>query len=373
MASAGRTFPPPLLDRLGIEQTDSDMIFRMAGQELVNGRGQLRPETYDRIGVAVRSDPLASEPFTFFAVRAIAQGDLPAGERLLAEARRRNPRDRMARLLLVSVYLQSARIADGVREIGSLLRIMPSAHELLVPELAKLALNPRTRPSIVAAVGANPLMAAILDHLAQKDADTDLILSLASKQPAAPGTFRPWQTKVLQRLTDAGEVRRAYQLWLRYLGRAEVPGGTVYDPRFQGLPGSPPFGWALHSSPIGSSEFVAGPALEVSYFGRAEGIMASQLLLLSPGSYNFEIQAEGDANGQGSRLVWRIMCRQSQSAIFTLPLQEVTYTPKRLSGQFRVPAGCDAQWLQLVGVPAEFPTLQAARFTELNIQEGGAR
>lgn len=371
MASADRAFTPQLLERLGLEQTSSDIVFRTVGQEMMTNRGELSPASYQRVGEAALKDPLASEPFTFFALRAVAQGDLPTGERLLAEARRRNPRDRMARLLLVSVYLRTARIADGVREIGSLLRIMPGAHELLVPELAKLALDPRTRGAIMEAVGAHPLMAAVLNHLAQQDADTDLILSLSSRQPAGTGTFMPWQTKVLGRLTDRGEARRAYQLWLRYLGRTEGPGGTVYDPRFQGLPGPAPFNWALDSSQAGSAEFVAGPAMEVSYFGRAEGVLARQLLLLPPGSYNFEVQAEGDANGEGSRLLWRVMCLRSQSPLFTLPLQEITYTPKRLSGQFRVPPGCDAQWLQLVGVPAEFPTLQSARFTDLKVQAAG--
>jgi hypothetical protein len=100
--------------------------------------------------------------------------------------------------------------------------------------------------------------------------------------------------------------------------------------------------------------------------------LARQLLLLRPGQYTFEVQAEGQANGQGSKLVWRLGCQGLQSPLLSMPLEQVTYTPKRLSGRFSVPGGCGAQWLELVGVPAEFPTAQSARVTGVQIVRSGA-
>jgi hypothetical protein len=238
--------------------------------------------------------------------------------------------------------------------------------------MAKLAADPRSRASLLAAIGADPLMSAVLDHLAASGAQTDLILQLAARQPPSAAAFRPWQTNVLQRLVDQGQVRRAYELWLRFLGRSGGPAGTIYDARFQGLPGSAPFNWSLLSSDVGSAEPASGEALEVTYFGRAPGALARQLLLLRPGSYTFEVQAEGEADGKGSKLVWRLACRGSQANLFALPLEQVTYTPKRLTARFTVPGGCEAQSLELSGVPAEFPATQTVRLTGLNIAPAGA-
>jgi hypothetical protein len=249
---------------------------------------------------------------------------------------------------------------------------MPRSQEVLIPELTKLAVAPKSRNAVLQAIGDSSLMTAVLDHLAARGADTQLILALAARQRPSTTTFAQWQTRVLQRLSEAGEVRRAYDLWLRFLGQTEAPASTIYDPDFKGLPGPPPFNWALHSSELGSAEFVAGEAIEVTYFGRGPAALARQLLLLRPGQYTFEVQAEGQANGQGSKLVWRLGCQGLQSPLLSMPLEQVTYTPKRLSGRFSVPGGCGAQWLELVGVPAEFPTAQSARVTGVQIVRSGA-
>lgn len=369
VAGGPRAFPH-LAAKISLGEMSPDQLYRRAGEELLS-RSNLTPEIYPLLADAARRDPLAQQPFVFFAVRALAGQDVAYAERLLLEARRRAPRDEFTRLLLLSTYLQSNRVADGAREIESLLRIMPSAGELLVPELAKLALNPASRGALLQAIGDAPLMGDVLNQLSQSKADPDLILALAARQPPSRGgKFSPWQISVLDRLAARGQSRRAYELWLRFLGRPEAPGGNVYDSRFEGLPGPPPFNWELASSEAGSAEFVAGPAMEVSYFGRRAGTLAGQTLLLSPGSYSFSIDAEGNAKSSGSRLVWRLQCRESDRTLLEMPLEEVTYAPKRVTGQFAVPGGCGAQRLTLEGIPAEFPEPQSVRFANLEINRG---
>jgi hypothetical protein len=58
--------------------------------------------------------------------------------------------------------------------------------------------------------------------------------------------------------------------------------------------------------------------------------------------------------------------------LLSLPLREVNYTPRTLSGQFTVPAGCAGQWLQLRGSAGEFPKGQDATISQLQIVPGGA-
>lgn len=350
---------------------DPDMIFKQAGEQLLANEGRLPEETLERVSMAVRDAPLASEPFVLFAMKALSENDLVRAERLLVEARARNPRNRLARLALIGTYLQTNRVREGSGEVAALVRIMPRANELLVPQLAQLAFSPRTGAAVVEAVGDQPIMADVLDRMVQQNAPPDLLLRLAARQPQpVNGNFAPWQTNLLARLVDRGQAARAQELWRRFVGAGENS-GLVYDPEFRGLPGPPPFNWQLTVSDVGAAELAAGPSLELEYFGRKSGPLARQLLMLPPGRYSLEAQVQGSANGQGSRIVMQVTCSEG-AALFNLPLQGQFQTPKTIGGNFFVPArGCGSQWLTFAGEAAEFPNSQRARITGLSLRSGG--
>lgn len=370
--SGARAFPPHLGIAERLDPDRPERLYREAGREFVANRGRLSSETYDRLAAAARRDPLAADPFTFFGMRALTAGDMRRAEQLLIEARRRNPRGRITRLALLGLYLQTDRVADASAEIAVMVRLIPRSSDLLIPELARLAAAPQTGAAVVEAIGADPLMAHVLDRLVQNGADPDLVLRLAARQQPRPDQGEQWQARLLHSMVERGQIDRARAVWRRFARVENVSAPLIYDAEFRGQRGLVPFNWDLMASAVGSAERVSGPALEATFFGRQSGILARQLLTLSPGRYRLSMVAEGSANGQGSQLVWSLTCQPGGSALLELPVTDVSYAPKTLSGEFTVPAGgCPGQWLQLSGIAAEFPTTQSARISGLTLQRAG--
>lgn len=321
---------------------------------------------------ALADYPIAEEPFLLAAVSAIAAGDAARGEQLLLEARDRNPRSRMTRLLLLDRFLRDGRIREASMEITGLTALVPQSSEVLVPEVARMAVAPRTASAMKTVLRREPgLLDAVLVRLAATKASPEAILELAG--PAAvqrSADPRGWQSVLVRRLIDEGDVGRAYALWRTFTGiSGQNLAKGLYDAEFRGLPGSAPFNWSLTTGADGAAERAAG-GLQIIYYGRAPITLAEQLLVLAPGRYRLQLQAEGDASGEGSRLVWTLGCHGSEASLLELPLTDVGASPSAFAAEATVPAGCRGQWLRLRGLSAEFPTEQSATISKLQLTGG---
>ena len=324
---------------------------------------------------ALARSPLAEDPFMLAGIDALARGDEEKGEALLAETRRRDPRSRTARLILLDRYLRTSRTSEAGVEIAVLNRLIAQAAEVLVPELARMISDPRTGGALIGLLRDDPDMRdAVLGKLASGGADPDLILRVARSTGAGgrSGPAPAWQPAMLSKMVEKGDVERAHLLWRGFSGANEADPATPYDGNFRGLPGPAPFNWQLLSSPAGVAERTQAQSLDVEYYGRERAALASQLLMLKPGRYRLSFRAEGDATGEGSRLAWLVSCAGGAGAqLLEAPLQRVGSTPKVIAAAFTVPAGCPAQWLRLTGIPDEFPTGQSATIADLRIKPEG--
>jgi hypothetical protein len=319
---------------------------------------------------ALAQAPLAAEPFLLAGVAALVQGDNARGDRLLAEARRRNPRLRMARLLLLDRSLVEGRTADAVAEMASLGRLIDGTDQLFTPMLAKMTLDSRTSAALVPMLRREPrLQEAVLEQLATMGADPNLIVRIASDGGTVQGRERPWQRIVLSTLVSAGDLKRALDLWRRFAAVTER-GATkgIYDGRFAGLPGPPPFNWDLAGGPVGVVDRVRNVGLQVDYYGRQDGDLASQLLMLAPGRYRLQFNAEGNAKGQTSRLIWSLSCQRVNISLLQLPITGVTASNRRFVGSFTIPPDCPAQWLKLRGGSGDVADEQSVTLSALSIQ-----
>jgi hypothetical protein len=339
-------------------------------------RGGRVPEAQHRAALeAVRRAPLADEPFLLAAVDALAAGRNAEGEKLLVEARRRNPRLRMARLLLLDRYLRGHRIKEAVSEVKALGNLVVGAAGVLTPALAQMTADPATAPQLIPLLQGQPaLQEAVLENMVASGADEALILRVAG--PSGRSTAAAaWKPALLSRLVAQHDIAGAWDLWRTFAGvGGNGPGKGVYDPGFAGLPGPPPFNWELSVGGAGAAERSAGHTLRIDYYGRDNGNLASQLLMLSPGRYRLSFQATGDASGEGSRLVWSVGCDPGGARLLQLPIAGVTSAQKRFAGSFTVPAGgCAAQWLRLDGAPGDVESPQEATISGLSItSEGGS-
>lgn len=324
---------------------------------------------------AVKQAPLADEPFLLAAVDALARGDNARGDRLLEEARRRNPRLRLARLLLLDRYLREGRIPEAVVEIKALDNLVEGAGKALTMALAQMTQDPKTAPQMLPLLRRLPaLQEPVLEGLVTSGASESAVLNVAGAA-AHSGGSEPWKAALLSRMVSKGDVTGAWSLWKSFTGFQEGAGGKgVYDPTFAGLAGPPPFNWKLTTEGIGVAERSHKHSLQVDYYGRDNGDLATQLLLLRPGRYRLSVKASGDAAGEGSRLVWTVACAGNDNGLLQLPLTGVTPAAKGFEGVFTIPAtGCATQWLKLTGVSGDVATNQSATITNVSIEpeQGG--
>jgi hypothetical protein len=352
---------------------DPRVAMNIAYYEFLLRNGAVSDRARRRAYEALAGAPLAETPMLLAAVDALAAGDTRRGEALLVEARRREPRSRPVRLLLLDRYLRANRVSEAGEEIAVLVRLLPEAGELLVPQLAKMAADPKTGPQLMRVLDRNAnLQQDVLARLAGS-APPQVVLEAASQVKSAGEAAPQWQSVLLSRIVAGNDIVQAYGLWKQFTGAG---GGdaekNVYDASFRGLRGAPPFNWQLASGAEGVAERAAGGGLQVQYFGRNPVELASQILLLRPGSYKLQIDAEGSASGEGARLIWSVACAGASGHLIDLPLVKVISAPRRFAGAFTIPAGCSAQWLRLSGTPAEFPTEQDAVMKEVRIERAGA-
>src|SRR5438270_52346 len=106
-------------------------------------------------------------------------------------------------------------------------------------------------------------------------------------------------------------------------------------------PRPPPFNWVLTSSAVGVAERQPGGRLHVVFYGQEDGFLASQLLVLPPGSYRLSMGLLGDTSHPRA-LSWSVWCDRAAE-----PLASVTLDVAAARGlRFQVPGGCPAQWLR---------------------------
>jgi hypothetical protein len=349
----------------------------LAMAKLDVGTGEL-PEPDRRAAIAALARaPLADEPFLIAGVAAIAAGRAGQGEALLEEARRRDPRQRTARLFLLDRYLRTNRIDEAGIELTALRGLVPGVAEALAPQLARMVRDERSGASLIRVLARDPgLQQAVLSSLAVGGGDPDLILRIARSTPATAPTpdGLPWQRQLLAMLVERGEIGRALGLWRTFAGLPAGPNEkAVYDGRFQGLPGAGPFNWSLYVGSAGVAERSRARALDVQFFGRETIDLASQMLVLRPGRYRLSFRAEGSAKGDDGRITWQVQCRGRPAVLIDLPLRDVTAAPRTVSGEFTIPGDCNGQSLRLVGLAGEFPSTQTASITDVAVTPAGGR
>jgi hypothetical protein len=334
--------------------------------------GRLPPDVQREAVEALGKAPLAEEPFLIAGIEALARGDVRKGEQLLTEVRRRNPRQRLARLLLLDRYLREHRTQEATIEITVLSRLIGGAQNVLTGQLAQMASDPATAPQMLPILAAHPdLQNAVLESLAGSGKDPELILRVAAlSRGRYLGRNEVWQRQLLVGLVQHGEIAKALTIWAKLAGLPPPPDGQkgLYDGAFRGAPGAEPFNWSLAGEGIGVAEKTGHSSLQVDYYGHDAGDLARQLLVLRPGRYRFRFRVSGDASGEGSRLAWTLVCQPGGTALLRLPLAGVDSTPKEYKADFTVPAGCASQWLALSGAPGDVETAQSVTLGGLSVE-----
>jgi tetratricopeptide (TPR) repeat protein len=291
--------------------------------------------------------PLAIEPFLVEAALDQREGQYSRAEKLLLEARRRNPRSHAARYLLAETWLRQEKALPALGEMAVLARLIPSSEAHFIPALSQYARAPGAQEELRHFLMVNPgLRQPLLNALSADPDNVELILALTEGSVSDDADPKTWQPRLLGALVERGDYQRAYSLWRRFSGLGDRPTSLLFNGDFRESPAPGPFNWTYTSGTAGLAE-TAGGRLRVLYYGRENVVLAQQLLLLPPGSYRFASPTSGNA-ARGA-LVWSLVCERSSNSLMELELE------RGFRANFSIPNDCPAQRLELRGRQQEMP------------------
>lgn len=306
---------------------------------------------------ALAGSPLAYEPFLAGAAEGFrrpgASGST-AEAKLLAEAVRRNPRAREARMLLLRHGLATANLGMAVEQLALLTRLgNPDGHRM-IEALGATVTSPRQVDETVAAFNRFPdLYDDFLQGFAKRPKPRETSVRLAQRLPDAVMANAHRRGLVLGVLVDAGAFAEAKALWQRHAGGK--PGGTVHSPDFTDARAQPPFNWELAENEVGAADRTPGGGVSLVYYGREQGSLVRQLLTLPAGTWRAVVSytVEATEGGDAGVIFLRLRCAGTPSVLGEMPLRAATGNSARAALTFTVPAGCEGQYLSLEGVTAE--------------------
>jgi tetratricopeptide (TPR) repeat protein len=318
--------------------------------------------TLDGLRTLASRAPLAVEPFLVEAAIDQREGEFIRAERLLLQARLRNPRSHAARYLLADIWLRQENVLPALGEIAILARLIPASTAHFVPALSEYAGMPGAGEELRQVLKVNPrLRQPLLNALAADPDNADLLLALAGEEAASGDPA--WQSRLLGGLVERGDYQRAFSLWRQFSGLGNRPAPLIFNADFSQSPAPAPFDWTYASGTAGLAEPGEGK-LRVLYFGRENVVLAHQLLLLPPGNYRFAAPSSGTAP-QGA-LVWSLVCERPRSQLMELE------AGASLRASFSVPDNCAAQRLQLRGRQQEMPKGTDVQIGPVTIERAGA-
>ena len=288
--------------------------------------------------------PLSPDSYLIEGAIAETEGRAQQAEALLLAARSRDPRSRGARFLLADRFLRTGRITDALIEMQALVSLQSRGVEVFEPTLAQFARSPGAVPQLKAFFAKYPRVeASVLSILAGDAANADVVLQLANAREPNPD----WRGTLVEALASSGQYAKAHSTWARLSGVR--PQAKLFNPRFADIAAPPPFNWALPETGEGVAEPDGKGGINVLYYGRARAILASQLLLLPPGTYRLAMKV-ADASGSAGALHWTLRCANKNLALADLPLRAGL-----AASRFMVPGDCQAQWLELQGLAGDTP------------------
>jgi hypothetical protein len=305
------------------------------------------PAIFAMMDDAALKAPLAPEPFLVRGVQAQLAGKAPLAIEAFSAAAQRDPRSLPAHYFLADTLFRSGDTGRGLREIAVLARLAPGGVTSVAPYVAAYAKDPRTWPQLRELFRSKPeLEQTALTALAADPANVGTVMALADKRD--PDAKATWLPVLMNSLLAARQYATAHGIWASTASARIRAGSLLYDGNFTEANAPPPFNWALMSSTVGLAERRSGGGLHLIFYGREDGLLARQLLVLSPGRYRVTMSAAGNP-GDARALSWAVRCDGSQTPLSALPLDVAASRP----WTFAVPAGCSAQWLELSGVSSD--------------------
>jgi len=305
---------------------------------------------------------LMNKPLNPWALRILAQleaidNDTSAASKLLNAAVRLSLHESIA---VYGTMLAAAKANDyktATYYADVLLRTRPELDKYVVPILTKIVEDKTSSGLVEAVLDKNPPWRKRFFEVfpySVEDARTPLDFFLQLRTGAMPptsGDITPYVWFLVRRkLYDL-----AYYTWLQFLPAEELrEAGLLFNGNFDVVPSGLPFDWLINQGSGVTVEVVPKPdsngkhALLLDFaYGRVEYQSVRQLVMLTPGTYEFKGQYKGQLLGPRG-LKWRIACESGPTLEESPMIIGMTPSWKEIAFTFTVPAqDCRAQYVKL--------------------------
>lgn len=344
-------------------------ISRQVILALSNDKGTISAETIEAARRSELQDPFGTSLLLATGLNALNDGRFASAQQALTIAVKRNPRSVLSNAALAEAQIGLDQPQEAARQLVTLLRLMSSSRELVLPILFELVENPKTRDATIAAMADSPaIRTGIALQAARAGLEEDVIMALRNPiRSSDPNSAEHQQIgSLILPYIEAGNLGAARRLSEHFYGESKPSNSLLTDGRFAGQPG-PPFGWTLVARP-GVAFAEESKGLLVNLTSRQSGRLAVQTLTLKPGRYAMEFVFEGPTSNR-SDLLWEIQCINSKQQVLELPFDKSEFFADRRSNQFSIPtAQCEAQFLTLVARRSPDLASRALTISEVSIR-----
>jgi hypothetical protein len=273
---------------------------------------------------AIREDPLSARAFRILGQISEVTSDEARTEALMKAAVQRSQLQSIAANWMMRKSYQDKNFKEALRYADVLLRTRPQALRYVIPLLGKIAEDPFGAGDLkLLLTNDPPWRPQFLSDFprAVTDARTPLDILLSLKDSANPPSgkdLRPY----LDFLIQHGFYDLAYYTWLQFLPPQRLAqAGYLFNGSLDAPPSGTPFDWTLTegtgvAAQVGASGDKPGErGLSIQFGpGRVDYRDISELIMLSPGSYQFHGTYKGDLVSERP-LEWRVVCANKEQTI----------------------------------------------------------
>ena len=312
---------------------------------------------------ALRIAPLNTRAIRVIGEAELARGHDDAGVDAMNAAARGGWRDNATQIWTLQMALSGGDYDTALERADALIRRNTIADKVFAAFRAMNA-EPGFRRSLIARLDDQPdwrgLMFLDLRHASGSEIPPaiQLIADIdRTPRPVADLELFP----ILERMTELGSADQAYRFWRGKAPRAGWNGDSqLYDGGFvvagkrQGMGSIPRFEWTVDPDGSGLASVEAAPngqgvALRASTDAGDSAVLATQQLLLGPGTYRIgaRIFARSERDMAGFEFTLRCVVDKTDIPFADQRLQQLRLDQLRYSATLQVPASCARQTLDI--------------------------
>jgi hypothetical protein len=282
-----------------------------------------------------------------------ARGNRAHAFKLVNMSEKLSRRDSYAQLWLIEYYAQANDTVKTLRHYDIALTAKPDVSALLYPRLNRAIEDPDIRAALFPYLKSErSWMSSFVGHAIASEADPAGIVALIVEANGLPKgeVSRAQELALLSKLASQKrfvEVRQIYAI---------IPGNKkelLTSPAFTNSDRDGKFGvmgWVIADDPNAGGGFIGkkvsgAPVLSLFTNPATTRVVASRLLFLSPGNYQFSTKLSRLERGDGGYLQFQLRCLDGD---VTTPAWVMDVTSKSARGPVLVPTNCGAQSIDIV-------------------------